>query len=148
MSVDYLVYVSQAAPTLSDADLAAILETSRAYNSARDITGLLIHAPDRAGRRGSFMQLLEGDGAEIDDLRQRIFADPRHHTKVVLERGTKPMRAFSDWSMAFRTATPALLAAYPAFADLGEAHFHSRIAEGGQDGALQFLQDFWEAGPD
>lgn len=146
MSVDYLVYVSQAAPNLAEADLAAILDTSRDYNTGRDITGLLIYAPDRAGQRGSFMQLLEGDGAEIDALRERIFADRRHHTKVVLERGTKPARAFSDWSMAFRTASPDQLSAYPAFADLGAPEFHRRIAAHPQDGALQFLEEFWTDG--
>lgn len=148
MSVDYLVYVSQAAPTLSASDLTAILESSRSYNGDRDISGLLVYAPGRAGNRGSFMQLLEGSAEEIEALRRRIFADPRHHTKVVLESGSKPARAFADWSMAFRTASPEHLAAFPDFSDLGEEHFHCRIAEGGQDGALQFLQDFWEDGED
>lgn len=145
MSVDYLVYVSQAARPLAEADLEAILAASHRYNAAHDITGLLVYAPNRAGDRGSFMQLLEGDSAEIERLRARIFADSRHHTKVVLERGSKPARAFADWSMAFRAATPERLADFPAFADLGEEHFHQRVAGTQGDGALAFLQDFWDA---
>jgi hypothetical protein len=86
--------------------------------------------------------VLEGEGAEIDRLRERIFADKRHHTKVVLERGTKPDRAFPDWSMAFRAATPEALAAWPALSDLGEEFFHAKLAAGGGDGAMQFLTAF------
>lgn len=145
MAIDYLVYVSQAARPLSEADIAAILEASRRYNLAHGITGMLIYAPGRTGTGGSFLQLLEGDADEIERLRARIFADKRHHTKVVLERGGKPARAFPDWSMAFRAATPERLAAFPAFADLGEDFFHAKLREGGVDGALQFLIDFWEA---
>ncbi|MCL4188925.1 MAG: BLUF domain-containing protein [Rhodobacteraceae bacterium] len=145
MPIDYLVYVSQAAGRPGEADIAAILKASRAYNAAHGITGMLIYAPARTGSGGSFLQLLEGEAGEIERLRARIFADGRHHTKVVLARGTRPERAFDDWSMAFRAATPGRLAAFPAFADLGEAFFHDKLQGHSADGVLDFLRDFWEA---
>ncbi len=90
------------------------------------------------------MQLLEGEADEIEGLRKRIFDDPRHHTKIVIERGDKSDRDFSDWSMAFRTTNASELADYPEFAELGEQHFHERCAQGEVKGALEFLCDFWE----
>lgn len=144
MSVGYLVYVSQADPSLNAADHEKILEQSRVYNPDHGITGMLLYAEGRGGSSGSFMQLLEGEPEELEALRKTIFADPRHHTKIVLERGTKPARDFPDWSMAFKTADASSLAAHPDFADLGEAHFHDRCVAGDVGGAMRFLCDFWD----
>jgi len=143
VSVDYILYVSQARPGLSDADLDAILEKSRAYNTGKGITGLLLYVRRSDGRAGSFMQMLEGNADEIELLRKRIFEDSRHHTKIVLERGSKPERDFSDWSMAFKNVSGESLAAHPTFRDLGEEHFFERCRNGEIDGACRFLVDFW-----
>lgn len=145
MSVSYLVYVSAAKRGLNAADLEAILDESRAYNAEHDISGLLIFAGSKSGGPGSFMQALEGDAKEIETLRARIFADPRHHTKVVLERGEKPSRDFADWSMAFKSVSASDLDEHPAFKDLGEAHFLERCGRDGAEGALRFLCEFWNA---
>jgi hypothetical protein len=143
LPVDYMLYVSQARPGLSDEDLEQILTESRTYNAQRGITGLLLYVPRRDGRTGSFMQMLEGRHADIETLRERIFKDPRHHTKVVLESGTKPERDFSDWSMAFKNAPPESLEKYPDFRELGEEHFLERCRNGNVSGACEFLVDFW-----
>lgn len=145
MSVSYLVYVSAAKSGLTGADLETILEESRRYNSDHDISGLLVYAGSKSGGSGSFMQVLEGDAAGIDALRARIFADPRHHTKVVLERGEKPARDFADWSMAFKSVSASDLAEHPRFEDLGEAHFLEKCNRDGAEGALRFLCEFWDA---
>ncbi|WP_157928945.1 BLUF domain-containing protein [Pararhizobium haloflavum] len=145
MAVDYLVYVSQATKAVSDGDLKDILAKSREYNAGADISGMLVFAYGRDGRRGSFMQLLEGDAGEIETLREKIFADPRHHTKIVIEKGSKAERDFSDWSMAFKNAPEDSLAAFPAFADLGSDHFFERCQTGRISGSLAFLKDFWDA---
>jgi hypothetical protein len=145
--ISYLVYVSQAAPELDDSSLEAILAESRAYNSKNDVTGILLFVAGRDGNRGSFMQLLEGEADEIEKLRRRIFADPRHHTKIVLEKGTKPSRDFSDWSMAFKLVEQSDLANHPQFADLAAPEFIERCKTCGAPGALEFLCDFWDAEP-
>jgi len=145
--VNYLVYVSQARQGLGTADLEAILSKSRSYNPLHDISGMLLFASGRDGRRGSFMQLLEGDRGAIETLRTTIFADPRHHTKIVIEEGEKPERDFADWSMAFQSATAESLAGYPAFADLGSDHFYARCQAGEAHRSLEFLKDFWAAEP-
>ncbi|MFD0982547.1 BLUF domain-containing protein [Tropicimonas aquimaris] len=143
MSTHYLVYVSQASSDLELKDLENILAEARTYNPGKGITGILLYVEGEGRNRGSFMQLLEGDEIEIENLRKRIFSDPRHHTKIVLERGTKAERDFPDWSMAYKSIKQAELQAHPAFADLGEAHFQDRCARDGMDGALAYLCDFW-----
>lgn len=142
MPVNYLVYVSQARDGLTDADLEEILAASRRNNEKR-ITGMLLYAPRRDGSAGSFMQLLEGNAEDLERLRETIFDDPRHHTKIVIEKGTKETRDFPDWSMAFRNAPAESLAKYPAFKDLGEAHFLERCQQGKISGGCEFLLDFW-----
>lgn len=145
--ISYLVYVSQAATELDDAALEAILSESRAYNKRNDVTGVLLFVAGRDGNRGSFIQLLEGEKDEIDKLRHRIFADPRHHTKIELEKGTKPSRDFSDWSMAFKSVAQSDLASHTQFADLATPEFIERCRVSGAPGALKFLCDFWNAEP-
>ncbi len=144
MSVSYIVYVSEAAQGLTADDLEGILSESRSYNPSHGITGVLLFAEGEGRFRGSFMQLLEGDAEALERLRQRIFADPRHHTKIVIERGEKPARDFPEWSMAFRAIEKSQFASHPVFAGLGESGFHKRCAEGDMPGALSFLCDFWE----
>jgi len=140
----YLIYVSQADSRLKPNDLEEILTESRRYNPERGITGVLLYVEGEGRHRGSFMQLLEGDETQIEKLRRRIFSDPRHHTKVVLERGEKDSRDFPDWSMAFKSVAHSELRNHPSFADLGEASFFDRCARDGMDGALCYLCDFWE----
>jgi len=144
VSTHYIVYVSQADSALTPKDLEDILEESRDYNPRHGITGILLFAEGEGRYRGSFMQLIEGDEAELEKLRKRIFSDPRHHTKVVLERGRKDKRDFPDWSMAFKTVAKSDLRGHPSFAELGEAHFQERCAAEGMEGALSFLCDFWQ----
>jgi hypothetical protein len=143
--VNYLIYVSQARPALDQADLDSILSTSRAYNTEKDITGMLLFVAGRDGKRGSFMQLLEGSAEELEALRKRIFADPRHHTKLVLEKGTKPQRDFADWSMAFRSVVAGDLAAHAGFADIGTEAFQQRCEAGEVHRSLAFMCDFWSS---
>ncbi|NDV89550.1 hypothetical protein GTW51_23245 [Aurantimonas aggregata] len=145
LPANYLIYVSQARPALSQADLDSILATSRAYNAEKDVTGMLLFVEGRDGNRGSFMQLLEGSADELEALRKRIFADPRHHTKLVLETGVKPQRDFADWSMAFRSVVARDLTAHPGFADIGTEEFQRRCEAGEVHQSLTFIRDFWSS---
>jgi hypothetical protein len=142
--IDYLVYVSQARPDLTDKDIARILEASRRNNAEWGLSGMLLFADKRDGRRGSFMQLLEGPADMVDKMRDRIFADDRHHTKIVLEQGRRAARVFPDWSMAYKALDDRTLAGHPDFAALGADHFMERCGRGEVTGALEFLCDFWD----
>jgi hypothetical protein len=144
VTIHYLVYVSQADSNLDAKDLDGVLTEARRYNPEHGITGILLFVEGEGRNRGSFMQLLEGDAAQLEQLRKRIFSDPRHHTKIVLERGEKDARDFPDWSMAYKSVKHSELRAHPSFADLGEESFIERCARDGMEGALCYLCDFWE----
>ena len=104
----HLLYQSQALATFSLPELLELLQQSRAYNAARGITGILLHAPN-----GQFLQLLEGEKGAVQHLYyRRIATDPRHEHLVVLSEGPGTTRMFSDWNMSFRTGGPLIQPGY------------------------------------
>lgn len=140
----YLIYVSQAEAPMPHRELAKILASSRAWNEAHGVTGLLIYKLSEDGRRGNFMQILEGEKVDVQAAFARITADPRHHTKIVLEEGEVAARAFPDWSMGFRNLEPGELAGHAQFRDLGEETFGARARAGTVTGALELMRSFYE----
>ncbi len=90
--ISQYLYISTA-PSLSREDVENILSASARNNTARGITGLLIYN----GR--NFLQLLEGEEAELVSLMIRISHDPRHTGISMIERKLMEMRACPDWSM-------------------------------------------------
>lgn len=108
----HLIYVSAARHLMSEDDATALLLQARARNAERGVTGMLLY------KDGSFMQLLEGDEAAVQDTFDRIRNDPRHGGIQVLRDGPLEQRNFDGWSMGFRSVRPADLALVPGFADL------------------------------
>ncbi|MFM6929318.1 MAG: BLUF domain-containing protein [Bdellovibrio sp.] len=94
-SVFHLVYISHAADDLSYSDIRNILDVSRMHNAEVGITGILIL------RDGYFLQVLEGDEAQIKSLVSRIDEDDRNHSLKVIIEDHSEKRLFSEWSMAF-----------------------------------------------
>lgn len=94
-----VTYVSRTSPLMSGADFAPeierILETARRNNARAAVTGALIY------NRSFFGQVLEGPAAAVDEVFERIQADPRHADVVVLGYESVEARAFPDWSMGF-----------------------------------------------
>jgi len=86
------LYISTA-PTLPREEVDAILATSARNNPARGITGLLLFN----GR--NFLQLLEGEEAEVAALMAVITADPRHSGVSVLDKRAIAARACPGWAM-------------------------------------------------
>jgi hypothetical protein len=93
-----LVYVSNARN--SDADVTAILETARAKNGDKGITGLLAHGGNL------FLQIVEGAPEAIDALMVNLNADPRHRSVRVLQDIRIAERDFCGTTMAARTLDP------------------------------------------
>ena len=89
-----LIYISTARPGLPDADIDAILATSRRNNQRDAITGLLVHD----GKR--FLQALEGYGPLVEAAFTRIKADSRHRAAVMLSFREVADRQFGTWDMA------------------------------------------------
>ncbi|MEM8616136.1 MAG: BLUF domain-containing protein [Pseudomonadota bacterium] len=97
-----LVYVSTAHDWLEDQHIADILDVSGSNNDERRITGFLAHN----GRH--FMQALEGEVDEVEDIYERILADERHFGVVQILGERIEQRAFPNWAMNyFRVDDPA-----------------------------------------
>lgn len=76
----------------------ALLKNARSANGHRDITGALLY------RNGIFVQMLEGPKESVEDLRGRIYRDPRHSGILTLIRGYANERIFAEWTMHFISA--------------------------------------------
>lgn len=93
MSINQLVYVSQAVRKLSAEDLAAIHKTAKTNNERIDVTGSLFY------NGGWFLQVLEGAPATLAKLFQTIELDPRHKHSRVLYNEPATFRTFPRWTM-------------------------------------------------
>ena len=93
MRLKSLAYTSLARPDLSSADVRAIHQTARHLNALDGVTGLLIYN----GRQ--FLQVIEGAESAINDLLQRLRADPRHSGLTVEDQRFIDDREFPDWAM-------------------------------------------------
>ncbi len=89
-----VLYCSHASPTMDEAGMAEIIETSRRNNPACGITGLLVYGG------GMFLQWLEGPREPVTALMATLAADPRHDAIVRLYaiEGVRE-RLFPDWDM-------------------------------------------------
>ena len=93
------IYSSESATPMQMEDLEEILEQARSRNAAKGITGALVYVD------GVFLQILEGDTKVVQDLMAKISRDVRHETVTVLKQGEIPHAVFSDWKMAYVSAT-------------------------------------------
>jgi len=93
--VYHLLYCSQSRLPFEEEELADLLESCLARNALAQITGLLCYG------NGHFVQVLEGEATQVEELFGRIARDRRHHRVHVLSRGRGPARQFADWRMAF-----------------------------------------------
>ena len=91
-----LIYESEAAENVTDADFRMIAMFSRMANQRAGISGLLLHC------NGKIMQVLEGPQESVKELYSKIENDKRHiRVKLLMDTSVeKPI--FSEWSMGFR----------------------------------------------
>lgn len=94
--LEALMYVSAADPRITRSDIDAILETAVRNNLRDKLTGALIFS-------GSiFVQILEGETLNIQNLMTKIRADRRHDAVTVVAQEVIGHRRFGSWSMAYR----------------------------------------------
>ena len=95
-----ILYFSQSARDITDAQVRDILESSRRNNPSLGITGVLIHGG------GMFMQVLEGP--ERNTLRQyvKILDDKRHGDCQIIHISPTQERIFQKFSMGVIRSDP------------------------------------------
>ena len=92
-----IVYVSNAVKLLDNNELLNILNTARKNNAKRGVTGVLLYS-DRI-----FIQLLEGEDADVDHIFGEIEKDIRHKNMITLIDEEIHTKDFPEWSMGFST---------------------------------------------
>ena len=90
-----LNYHSKSLPELNLNQLEDILETARATNAEKYISGCLIY------HNNSFIQILEGEKKDVLEVYERIKTDSRHHNIQLLWVNYVEVRSFKNWNMAF-----------------------------------------------
>jgi len=95
MALVSLVYVSVASRPMTDDDLRVILRKARDKNAGLGVTGMLLY------RDGFFLQILEGEQAQVDKLYTVIAADDRHRNVLKIEEHPISERTFGQWTMGF-----------------------------------------------
>lgn len=93
MSINQLVYVSQAKRKMSFDELREIHVKAQSNNQLIDVTGSLFY------NGGWFLQVLEGSPATLDKLYKKIELDPRHKNSRVLYNEPASFRTFARWNM-------------------------------------------------
>ena len=88
-----LMYASRAAGAVDQNVLLTILGEAKAHNPEHGITGVLCYS------EGVFLQVLEGGRAEVNQLYNRIVADPRHTGVELMHYAEIDERRFAGWSM-------------------------------------------------
>lgn len=109
MPVYTLVYESTATLTeraVLPVEIDAILATARYWNPQVGVGGALLVT------EGRFVQALEGEKRNVEEMLDRIVADPRHRDVAILCAHETTKRRFSEWSMAFVGDTLALRRRY------------------------------------
>lgn len=106
-----LLYASRAAHPMGEAELQAILKSSREHNPATGLTGLLCYT------EGIFIQVLEGGRDAVNARYKAIVDDARHRDVIILSYEEIGERHFAGWSMGqvnLHRLNPALVLKYSA----------------------------------
>ena len=90
-----LIYCSRSVRSFDDEDLEYLLLHTRAKNEAMNITGALIYA------NCQFLQVIEGERADVNRVFQSISHDARHFAVELLSYRDIVGRNFEAWHMAF-----------------------------------------------
>jgi hypothetical protein len=98
-----IIYVSSAVELFSTTDLAVLLDISRRNNAQREVTGMLLY------KDGNFMQVIEGEEANVRDLYTKLQLDRRHTGFLTLLEEKISTRQFGDWSMGFKNLDESLI---------------------------------------
>jgi hypothetical protein len=88
------VYVSRAVGPQTGTVTARILGAAEAYNPKHGISGVLCQG------QGLYLQVLEGERAQVNRLYAQILQDRRHQDVQMLSFEEITDRRYPDWSMA------------------------------------------------
>jgi hypothetical protein len=118
---------------MSEAELVNILSDSRENNKDKNVTGMLIYG------EGTFIQVLEGNPANVNSVYDNIIKDKRHKNLIVLATGSLIKRNFPDWTMGFTTINADELAELEGYINPANKNF---LATENPHAAISVLKTF------
>lgn len=107
MELRQVIYTSFATKEMDSRQLLDLLHEARGFNTVDNITGLLIHSDSH------FMQVIEGDHENIEDLLHRLQSDPRHTDFHIVSDKRVHERLFPNWAMGCADFDDPVLATLP-----------------------------------
>ena len=113
----YILYLSAAIELPGEPELIDILSVSRRNNSRIGVTGVLLYGD------GQFIQLLEGDKADVQATFEKISNDNRHKGITMVTSGNTEKRSFPEWSMGFKSLNTELLSEFEGYLSPGDKIF-------------------------
>ena len=93
MSINQMIYISQATRKMSASDLHEILKVAQDNNQLIDVTGSLFY------NGGWFLQVLEGPTDTLKKLYHKIEKYPRHKNSRIIYDEPARFRTFTRWTM-------------------------------------------------
>jgi len=133
----HLIYSSYATHLYNDGQLIELLEKCRINNKKKNITGMLLYL------NGKFIQVLEGDQNDVEELYQTISADAHHKRVTLIVEGTSPERIFRNWSMGFKSLSEQEFCQLNSFTNI-DAFFQEQPLTEESSMALIFLKLFYD----
>jgi hypothetical protein len=94
----HVIYVSSAAPDISEHETVKFLNEARQANRKNDVSGMMLYIG------GCFLQLLEGEANNVDIVCRAIFRDNREMKMILREPIAE--REFPEWTMGFEAVAP------------------------------------------
>jgi hypothetical protein len=89
-----MLYVSRAVGPQTGTVTAGILAAAQAHNAAHGVSGVLCQG------QGLYLQVLEGERGELNQLYARLLQDRRHQDVQLLVFEEITQRRYPDWTMA------------------------------------------------
>jgi hypothetical protein len=135
MDLIHLIYVSDLVER-RESELGAILASAVRHNAEDGITGMLLYA------EGNFLQVLEGDRAQVLATYARICKDPRHANVIHLVEEQVSHRHFANWSMGYKQLRAQDVEKFPRHAPYFRLGFKAQDFQVAPGAALDMLQFF------
>lgn len=94
----HAIYASSDIPGTTEHEILKFVSQARSANREHDVSGMMLYIG------GSFLQLLEGEPANVNAVCGKIFRDKRE-MRVILREDIAE-REFPDWTMGFEAVEP------------------------------------------
>jgi hypothetical protein len=94
----HAIYASSEVAGISEHEILKFVKQARSANREHDVSGMMLYIG------GSFLQLLEGEPANVDAVGKKTFHDKRAMRLILREPIEE--REFPDWTMGFEAVEP------------------------------------------